>query len=86
MDNTYYLQLLAEAHQDRLLETNGQTRVLRGRPHLSNARLRKVIRTSGGYLVRAGVALEGLARRGEAARLSSNGSSASTWRTSSMDV
>ena len=85
MDNTYYIQLLAEAHQDRLREERSKTRFLRGQPRVANPALRKVIHSSGGFLVRAGEALEGIAGRRETSRLPSNGSSTSTWKASSLD-
>jgi len=86
MDNTFYIKLLAEAHQGRLLEERGQTRLLPGQQRLTFSALRKVIVTGGGFLIRTGEALKGIGALGETPRFSSNGPTASKWNNSSLDV
>ncbi len=86
MDNTFYLKLLAEVHQGRLLEDMGQTRPLPGQSRVTFPALRKVIVTGGDFLIRTGEVLKGVGAPGETPPFSSNGPTASTLSNSSVDV
>ena len=86
MDNTFYLKLLAEVHQGRLLEDMGQTRPHPGQSRVTFPALRKVIVTGGGFLIRTGEVLKGIGAPGETSPFSSNGPAASTWNNTSVDV
>jgi len=86
MDNSFYLSLLAEAHQGRLLEEKGRNVLLPGQPHLTIPVFRKGIVTGGSFLIRAGEALKGIGTPEETARLSANGPNASTSSNSSIDA
>ena len=86
MDHSFYLKLLAEAHQGRLLEEKGRTGRLPGQPSLTLPVFRKGIVTGGSFLIRAGEALKEIGTPGETARFSANGPNASTSDNSPIDV
>ncbi|MGB2894875.1 MAG: hypothetical protein WBB65_01755 [Anaerolineales bacterium] len=86
MDNSFYLSLLAEAPQGRLLEERGRNGLLPGQPHLTFPVFRKGIVTGGSFLIRAGEALKGIGTAGETARFSANGPTTSTSSSAPIDV
>jgi hypothetical protein len=86
MDNTFYLKLLAEVHQDCLFEDGVQKHLHSGQPRIASPALRKVIVTGGSFMIRTGETLKGIGVPDETSPCSLGGPNALTGNNSSGDV